>query len=77
VQIFISYRRADTLGTAGRVVDHLALRFGRDSVRIDIDDIPFGVDFRSHVRQMIVGADIVLALVGPGWLGKSDEAQKT
>jgi len=37
--IFISYRREDTGGHAGRLCDRLSARFGGDPVFLDIQDI--------------------------------------
>jgi len=44
-KVFVSYRRDDTLTFTGRVFDRLRSHFGPDSVVMDIDSIPFGVDF--------------------------------
>ena len=38
-RIFISYRRDDSAGHAGRLFDRLADYFGREQVFIDIDTI--------------------------------------
>jgi hypothetical protein len=70
-KIAISYRRADTEVMAGRIRDRLAARYGDDAVFMDIDNIPFGKDFRVHIREVIVQSDILLVIVGPRWLGAS------
>jgi hypothetical protein len=67
--IVISYRRADTSAIAGRIFDRLAAHYGEDSVFMDIDDIPFGIDFRDHIQETLQRTDIVLAVIGPNWLG--------
>jgi hypothetical protein len=72
MKIAISYRRADSAGIAGRVLDHMARRYGPTSVFIDIDDIPYGMDFRSHIRDTLSETAVLLALVGMDWAGKSD-----
>ena len=36
---------------------------------MDIDNIPFGKDFRVHISEAIVQSDILLVIVGRGWLG--------
>ena len=70
--IFISYRRDDASGHAGRLFDRLAARFGRDHVFMDVTDIAPGEDF-SHVIETSVGsADVLLAVIGPLWLSVSD-----
>jgi uncharacterized membrane protein YhaH (DUF805 family) len=65
--IIISYRRADTGHITGRIFDHLVDHFGRDSVFMDIDAIPIGMDFREHIRTALDKCDIMLAIVGPRW----------
>ena len=44
--IFISYRRDDTEGYAGRLFQDLCERFGKDSVFMDVAGIEPGRDFR-------------------------------
>jgi hypothetical protein len=43
--IFISYRRDDARGYAGRLYDRLAGEFGRENVFIDVDALQPGDDF--------------------------------
>lgn len=54
---------------AGRISDRLKERYGADSVYIDIENIPLGIDFRDHVYTALDQADVLLAVVGPKWLG--------
>ena len=54
-RIFISYRRDDSAGHAGRLFDRLVDHFGRDQVFIDIDTIKPGLDFVEVVQQAIAG----------------------
>jgi Sulfatase-modifying factor enzyme 1/TIR domain len=70
-KIAISYRRADTDVMAGRIRDRLADRYGDEAIFMDIDNIPFGKDFRVHISEAIVQSDILLVIVGPRWLGTS------
>jgi hypothetical protein len=65
----LSYRRLDMPGMAGRIRDKLAARYGDDAVFMDIDSIPYGIDFREHLQRVFSQIDIVLAVVGPGWRG--------
>jgi hypothetical protein len=51
MNIVISYRRSDSEVIAGRIRDRLAARFGDSSVFMDINDIPFGSDFRLHIQD--------------------------
>jgi len=70
-RIIISYRRADSAAISGRIFDRLASHYGDDAVFMDIDKIPFGTDFRDHIRKVLAGGDILLAVSGPIWLGKT------
>ncbi|MEY2529477.1 MAG: hypothetical protein QOJ05_1567, partial [Verrucomicrobiota bacterium] len=47
--IAISYRRQDSSPVAGRLYDRLQAEFGKGSVFMDFDSIPYGVDFREHI----------------------------
>ena len=69
-KIIVSYRRSDSAATAGRIFDRLVDRYGEASVFMDIDRIPFGTDFRHHIQDALRDADILLAVVGPAWLGQ-------
>src|SRR6266851_1092132 len=68
-RITISYRRDDSGVITGRIFDRLATHYGREAVFRDIDDIPPGVDFRRHISGILDASDIVLAIVGPRWIG--------
>jgi hypothetical protein len=72
-RIIISYRRADSAAIAGRIFDRLSSHYGDESVFMDIDKIPFGTDFREHIRKVLLDGDILLAVIGPNWLGKTAE----
>lgn len=72
-KIFISYRRQDTKAIAGRIFDRLEAKFGRGGVFMDIDSIPPGVDFHDWLNDQVSRAEIVLALIGPGWADARDE----
>jgi hypothetical protein len=65
--ILLSYRRDDAEGTVGRLYDRLTDRYGQKNVFRDIDAIPFGVDFRQHIRTYIERCDVFLAVIGPNW----------
>jgi hypothetical protein len=73
-RISISYRRADTDAFAGRVRDTLVARYGRESVFIDVDNIPVGKDFRKAINDALIHSDILLVIIGKKWLGPSKGA---
>jgi WD40 repeat protein len=70
-KISISYRRADSEAMTGRIFDRLISHYGKDAIFRDIDDIPPGIDFRVHINETLRKTHILLAIVGPGWLGAS------
>jgi CheY-like chemotaxis protein len=72
-KIFISYRRDDSAGYAGRVHDRLEHEFGRDLVFIDVDAIPLGADFANYLREAVGACDVLLAVIGPKWLDARDK----
>jgi hypothetical protein len=45
-KVFISYRRGDSSGHAGRVHDRRKREFGRDLLFMDVDAIPLGAKLR-------------------------------
>jgi TIR domain len=68
--IAISYRRSDSSAIAGRIFDRLTAHFGDDSVFMDVDNIPVGVDFRSQIDETLHRTDVLLAVIGVNWLSR-------
>jgi hypothetical protein len=67
-RIFISYRRQDSAGYAGRLFDRLSNRFGQSNIFMDIDAIELGVDFVQRIQEAVGSCDVLLAVIGPSWL---------
>ena len=65
--IFICYRRDDSADVAGRIDDRLTTRFGREGVFRDLDAIPIGVDFRSHIQDCLSHCRVGLVIIGQNW----------
>ena len=65
--IFISYRRDDSEGEAGRLFDDLTRAFGNDAVFMDVAGIKPGVDFRRAIEDNVASCGVFLAVVGPTW----------
>src|SRR5262245_40128157 len=74
-KIIVSYRRSDTADITGRIFERLVDRYGEQSVFMDIDAIPYGTDFRHHIQEALRGADILLAVIGTTWLGKTADGK--
>src|SRR5271166_3355274 len=69
--ICISYRRSDSQAITGRIFDRLIAHYGKGSIFIDIDNIPAGTDYRRCLSKTLLKATVVLAIVGPKWLGST------
>jgi hypothetical protein len=67
-RIFVSYRRQDRAGHAGRVYDHLRAYFGSGRVFMDVEGIDPGVDFTKVLDERIAHAETVVAVIGPDWI---------
>src|SRR5262249_2608456 len=65
---FISYRREDSAGYAGRLFDRLVARLGRDYVFRGIEDIAPGDDFVASFGQRLTTRSVLLSVVGPSGL---------
>lgn len=62
--IYISYRRDDAAGHAGRLYEHLVFEFGLKSVTIDMDALEPGVDAADQLRKVVSASDVVLVVMG-------------
>ena len=74
--IFISYRREDAAGEAGRLADHLAARFGARDVFFDVEQIVPGDDWRQRLDSALEACDTVLVVMGRGWQGARAPSNK-
>jgi TIR domain len=66
--VFISYRRDDSGGYAGRLFDVLAGRFGPEQTFMDLDDIQGGDDFTAVIGEKVSQCSALLAVIGDRWL---------
>ena len=71
--VFVSYRRADAQGWAGRLGQDLAAAFGDVARFFDLASIPLGADFLLEIERAVNAADAVLVLIGPRWLDLRDD----
>ena len=72
--IFISYRRDDSSGHAGRLFDKLSESFGADQIFMDIDTIDPGLDFIEVIDRALASSKVVIALIGRRWTTATDAA---
>ncbi|MDQ3980580.1 MAG: toll/interleukin-1 receptor domain-containing protein, partial [Actinomycetota bacterium] len=71
-KVFISYRREESEGHAGRLYDALSRRFGSQHVFLDVSTIQAGREFDQAIEQAITSCDVVLAVIGRSWLSVTD-----
>jgi hypothetical protein len=71
--IFISYRREDAEGQAGRLFNDLVKQFGKQSVFMDVAAIEPGRDFRKIIDQHVASCGVLLALIGKNWVDARDQ----
>ncbi len=74
--VFLSYRRSDTGGEAGRLADTFQHRLGGSLAFRDVADIPLGAQFDSTLDKELAAAKVVLVLIGPTWLAELQQRRK-
>ena len=74
--VFISYRREDFGGYAGRIYDRLAKRLGRKNIFIDVDNIPAGLDFVDVLSDRVSACDALVAVIGKDWVSVADKENR-
>ncbi|MFP5317518.1 MAG: toll/interleukin-1 receptor domain-containing protein [Acidimicrobiia bacterium] len=72
VKVFISYRRDDADGHAGRLRDWLVRRFGEQQVFLDVAGIDPGEDFADKLAANVADCDVLLAVIGRRWITVAD-----
>jgi len=68
MRVFLSYRRGDVGGYAGRLTDALQQRLGAKNVFQDVTAIAPGQDYTAAIDRALEASDAVLVMIGPGWL---------
>ena len=66
--VFVSYRREETAGEARALFNELSTKLGKESVFMDVDTIALGRDFRQILQEHLAACDLLLVIVGRGWL---------
>jgi hypothetical protein len=72
--IFVSYRREDTDGYAGRIADLLSQRFGPEELFHDVDTILPGTGYPDVIQEKLDSCDVLLAVMGPKWSTAADSS---
>jgi TIR domain len=71
-RIFISYRRGDDPGNAGRLFDSLRGAFKPSQLFMDVDNIQPGQDFLQVLEEKVAQSDVLLAVIGIRWANALD-----
>lgn len=71
-RIFISYRRTDSSGHAGRLYDRLSEHFGA-RVFHDVNSIGTGVKWDEAIARHLSQSDACVVVIGTDWLSVLDE----
>lgn len=75
-EIFLSYRREDAGGYAGRLEEGLERALGSGSAFRDVVDLRPGEDYLQVLTARIASAAAVLVLIGPRWLAAEREGRR-
>jgi hypothetical protein len=75
-KVFISYRRDDTRYQADRLHAALCRTIPSDHVFMDVDSIPPGANFRKILKDWVDQCEVLLVLIGPGWIDARDPKTK-
>lgn len=75
-EIFISYRREDSIADATLIAKGLAEHFGAERIFIDLDDIRPGDRFLQRIGEIIAGCRAVVVVIGPAWLNAQRDGQR-
>lgn len=67
-EVFINYRRADTLPYVGRLCELLRKQLGDDKVFMNEDGIPYGDKFLQVIAERLSTCLVLAAVIGPTWL---------
>src|SRR5262249_45094173 len=73
-KIFISYRRGDDPGFAGRMFDWLSEAVGSNQVFMDVEgQIKPGQDFVRVLIVQVADCDVLLVVIGREWANARDD----
>jgi tetratricopeptide (TPR) repeat protein len=67
-KVFISYRRADSAVWTGKLYRHLSLRYGKDLIFLDVEDIKPGNIWLETILKEIESCQVILVIIGSYWL---------
>ncbi len=72
IGIFVSYRREDSSGYAGRLFDSLHPHLGRDRIYMDVVTNEPGIDFVKTIEAALKACRVLIVLIGKKWVNLTD-----
>ncbi|MBS0447167.1 MAG: toll/interleukin-1 receptor domain-containing protein [Proteobacteria bacterium] len=69
MKVFLSYRRADSQVSAGRMAQFLDAVSAVDAVFLDVDGIAPGENFETKIQDTLTQVDHVFLIIGAQWAG--------
>lgn len=72
-RVFICYRREDSSYATSYIYDKLEDMLGAGVIFKDVDSIPYGTDFRTHVQEKLTNCQVCLIVIGKSWLSIVDK----
>ena len=75
--IFISYRRKDSADVVSHIYDNLVKHFGKETIFMDVDSLPLGIDFKEYISNALRNCKVLLAVIGDKWLETDIATGKT
>jgi len=72
-RIFVSYRRDETSGHAGRLIDRLNEHFGAKRVFFDLQTLEPGMDWVDALERALEECEVLIAVIGKNWLTATDK----
>ena len=71
MKVFLSYRRADSQVTAGRMAQFLDAIPAIEELFLDVDDIEPGENFEHKIKRTLAQSTHVFVLIGTQWRGQT------
>jgi len=70
---FLNYRRDDAGAAAQAIYAQMKVHFGSGQLFMDLNSMPAGCEWPSHLRQRVEQATGMLVLIGERWLRVADQ----
>ncbi len=74
LRVFVSYRRDAGPGEAHHLASDLEKHLGPDRVFLDQRTIAAGEEWSRVIAERVAACDVLLAVIGPGWLEARDDS---